>query len=127
MTNAYSSTACCHRCRARKDPGELCYSNFHTTASWRTQLMSHEEFVASQRIPSVLQNAVGWHRDMIKADMMHTIFQGTGQRFCASAVVVLVQSGRWGPTQMGYRRLFKAAWLECKGWLQTLRISCDMP
>eukprot|EP00969_Alexandrium_andersonii_P287143 12693977-Alexandrium_andersonii.AAC.1 len=28
---------------------------------------------------------------------------------------------------MGHRRLFKAAWLECKGWLHTLRVLCDVP
>ena len=49
---AYDTTRCCHKCRAEKLPGELCFANFKPTAG-------RMEHVQSICIATILEGSGG--------------------------------------------------------------------
>lgn len=79
----------CWRCGCHRE-GPLRWTNLASTAPWRGTLPP----VPVQKNP--LERLPGWHRDMLRIDLMHTACLGVFLWVGGAAMVFLCRRGTWG-------------------------------
>ena len=103
---------------ARRD---LVFCDFTPSAGWRKTLISHEEYMATERVLSPMRHIDGWRIDLNYADRLHTKYLGFDRDVAACVIVELVREGRYGAAprvKADYQDQLDACSLHCWNWLK---------
>jgi len=129
--DAYNNNKCCHRCGACKDDIRTVYTDFTQGAGWRGTIKTTQSYFDSVGAAvSPLALVPGWTPLLARTDIMHNLFAGSGNKFVGSALVELVQEGRFGGIPgRGYSwaRALKVAWLKFKRFCRKHGLTTSQP
>ena len=69
------------------------YRNFGTSAAWPLTVLSHEDYLRLEAVPSPWVSVEGFRLGSVSWDLLHLIFLGHGRDLVASAIRVIIREG----------------------------------
>jgi hypothetical protein len=121
----YKCVFMCEGCFATQDYKRaekvLSYGNLLDSAPWRLTMLSHRAYMLSDGPKSPWSAVHGWSLEMVWRDLMHSLYQGTGQDLVASLCVDLYITGDLAADDS--TAAFRALFLDLRDWCKAHQIA----
>ena len=127
LTHYYACKNVCHLCEASRDNEAMSFADFRINAAWKSTLRTHARFLAEEigePINSLIYVA-GFHMDMIRFDMMHTVNLGCGLFSNGSTIYELLKLGWFGGGNKDCK--FSEAYKRFRSFTGKHQIECSQP